>query len=74
MSDNQFILQSSKIESKLKVGKKNKRGKEEKRKAERFPIRSFFSLAPGGFPSRTVKLILRTQGRPLPKESNVMLF
>jgi len=51
MSDNQFILQSSKIESKLNVGKKkNKREKEGKRKAERFPIRSFFSLAPGGFP------------------------
>jgi len=50
MSDNQFILQSSKIESKLNVGKKNRREKEGKRKAERFPIRSFFSLAPGGFP------------------------
>jgi hypothetical protein len=76
MSDNQFILQSAKIESKLDVGKKKKRIKQKRRKKKsRTPSnRSFFPLAPGVYLWGTLKLILHTVGRPLPKESNVMLL
>jgi hypothetical protein len=50
MSDNQFILQSSKIESKLNVGKKNKREKKRKEKQNAFQYYLSFHWLPGVSP------------------------
>jgi hypothetical protein len=49
MSDNQFILQSAKIESKPDVGRKTikAKGRKRTRKGECFPIRTIFWLAAG---------------------------